>query len=80
MPKKFMEKVAHNPHLHKSSDHPHSIAHHYIGSDKRTHYGSGFMSDYHSSIKDARKRLSNPQTIHTHPKKGGDIEKPIRVY
>jgi hypothetical protein len=76
--KKFMEKVAHNPHMHHHSSHPKTRSAEYIGSDKRVHYGSGFMSDYHSSIKDARKRLENRQTIHT--KKGGSMTQDTRVF
>ena len=70
--KKFMESNAHS--TQKKSG-PKSIAHHYIGSDKRAHYGSGFMSDYLKSITSAKKRLTKKDK----KEEGGSINQ-TRVY
>jgi len=70
-PKKFMESNALHHKQHKLK------TRHHLGEDKRVHYGSGFMSDYHSSIKKARTRLTNREKLH--PAKGGSINE-TRVY
>jgi hypothetical protein len=53
--KKFMEGVSHNPHMHAHGS-GRVVAH------QRTHYGSGHMSDYHSSIKDMKSRLEKRES------------------
>jgi hypothetical protein len=69
-PKNFMESnvLHHKQHKLKTR--------HNLG-DNRVHYGSGFMSDYHSSIKKAKKRLTNRDKLHS--MKGGSINE-TRVY
>jgi hypothetical protein len=60
--KKFMEKsVKHPDHLKKYKN----SKHHFLNND-RVHYGSGFSSDFHKSIKDAKKRINKPNVHKVH--------------
>lgn len=56
--KRFMEGTAHNPHMSSSNNKDKSDLN-FINADKRVHYGSGHMSDYHSSIQDSKKRFGD---------------------
>jgi hypothetical protein len=69
-----MEAVAHNPSFAHKVGVPKHVGKHFIDMDKRVHYGSGFMTDFHSSIKDARKRLTNPHVQHAHKINGAGVE------
>jgi hypothetical protein len=65
--KRFMEGVSVSP--HHTSHHVNKIGH--VVSHQRIHYGSGYMSDYAQSIKDARKRMSRNNK--TDAKIGGSV-------